>query len=154
MISPINKSSLTFIELLLVVVIISILVTLSIPQFRKTFDNLELESFVKDIYYLSRYLQASSISQAKIHCLNINLQEAKLWANYKEENELKQIEGKLGKIFAAPPGIIISLDPADKTSVYFYPDGNIDKITITFENKYKKQVSLVTQGVTGDIKIQ
>lgn len=152
-----RTKALTFIELLIVIVIIGILVGISIPQFRKTFDNFELENFVKDIYYLSRYLQASAISQAKIHYLNIARAEGKFWATYKVEDEFKNIEGRFGKIYMAPKGVIISIDQAhqpEKEGIYFYPDGSIDEIKIDFENRHNHKVSLIIQGAVGDIKIQ
>lgn len=147
----------TFIELLIVVIVIGILIGVSIPQFRKTFDNFELENFVKDIYYLSRYLQGRAIGEEKICCLNIALEKKELWATYKGEGEFKKIEGKFGKNYKFPERVNVTLNPmgqSEITSIYFYPDGSIDRITITFENRHKKQVSLIVKGAAGVIQIQ
>ena len=150
----IKIKALTFIELLLVIIIIGILTGVSIPQLRKAFDNFALENFAKDIYYLSRYLQGSAIAGGKIYYLNINKDKGEFQATYKEENEFKNIQGRFGKIYKALDGIIVSLEPSERTGVYFYPDGSMDKIRITLENQYKKQLSIITKGVAGEIQIQ
>ncbi|OGX40261.1 MAG: hypothetical protein A2984_01355 [Omnitrophica WOR_2 bacterium RIFCSPLOWO2_01_FULL_41_12] len=140
MTSATGKQAVTFIELLLVIVIIGALAAVSIPQLKKTFDNFGLENFVKDMYYLSRYLQANAVNQGKIYVLNIEPATGEFQAN--------------GKLYKAPKDILIFIEPADKTSIYFYPDAVTDKTTITFENRYKKQVSLILKGISGDIQIQ
>lgn len=148
----------TFIELLVVIIIIGILASVSIPNFRKTLDNLVLENFVKDIYYLTRYLQTSAISQGNIHCLNINKEKTpvEFWATYQSENErgekaFRAVIGKFGKIHQAPEDVVIS---ADKTDIYFYPDGSINETTINFENRYNHKISLIIKGASGVIKIE
>lgn len=152
--SSVSQDAITFIELLLVILIIGILAGISIPQLRKTFDNFELENFVKDIYYLNRYLQASAIGRGRIQCLNIIQDEGKFWATYKENDKPQKIEGRFGKDYKAPEGTVVFIEPPERTTIYFYPDGSIDKVKITLENRHKRQISIATQGIIGDIKIQ
>lgn len=149
----ITQNAVTFIELLIVIAIIGIISAVSIPQFKKTFDNLEFENFVKDIYYLSRYLQGSAVGQGQIYYLSINKDKGEFSATYRQDNELKNIEGRFGKVYRVPRGIIISTDPPDETGTYFYPDGSIDKIKITFRNQ-QKEISLIIKGAAGGIQIQ
>lgn len=149
-----GKQAVTFIELLLVIVIIGSLTALSIPQLRKTFDNFALENFVQDIYYLSRALQANAVSTGKIYVLNILAATGEFQAAYKEKQGFKNLEGRFGRLYKAPKDTLILIEPADKTKIYFYPDAVTDKTTITFENKYKKQISLILKGISGDIQIQ
>lgn len=144
----------TFIELLIVIIIIATLTAISIPNFRKTFDNLELENFVKDIYYLARYLQASSAAENRIYYLEINRENAEFQAKYLEGNELKAIAGRFGKIYKAPKEVVLTIEPADLTGVYFYPDASSDKISITLKNKHNKQISLIAKGITSEIQIK
>lgn len=149
-----KNSAITFIELLVVIIIIGILASVSIPQLRKTFDNLELNNFAKDIYYLCQYLQASAISQNRIYCLNISPGEGKLSATYKnEEGKPEKAEGRFGKEYELPTEVSIS-DPKDAKEVYFYPDGSATEMTIAFENRQKRRVSLSIKGVTGAITIK
>lgn len=144
----------TFLEMLVVIIIIGIITAVSTPQFRKTFDNLALENFVKDIYYLIRYLQASAIQEAGVYYLNINKDKAEFRGLYKEGAEFKTPEGRLGKVYKAPAGVTISLEPPEKTGVYFFPDGSIEKVTIILENLHKKQFSLVARGLSSGIEVK
>jgi prepilin-type N-terminal cleavage/methylation domain-containing protein len=149
-----KKNAFTLIELLITVIIIGILLGISLPRFRSAFNSLELENFVKDIFYLSRYLQGSSISQGKIYCLNIDKESGELWATAKEESEFKEIKGRFGNKYKAPSGVIITSEPEEKNEAYFYPDGSTDKITVTFENQHKDKNYLVIKGAAGGIEIQ
>lgn len=148
-----GERGITFIELLLVILIIGVLAGVSVPQFRKTLDNFELENFTKDIFFLCRYLQGSAIGQGKIYCLNIDRDKAEFRATVKVGTDFKPAEGRFGRVYRAQGVTSVSLFPVDRTAVYFYPDGSIDNVTITFENKEAQKNSLVIAGVSGVIKI-
>lgn len=159
-----SKQALTFIELFVVIIIIGILIGVSIPHLKKTFDNFELENFAKDIYYLTHYLQTSAISQGKIFCLNINQDEGIFCATYKENDEAesnsepKKIEGRFGRDYRPPEGASIFTEPLTEplevTTICFYPDGSKDKIMITLKNRHEKEITLSIKGAAGEIQIQ
>lgn len=149
-----SKKAITFVELLVVITIISILFSIAIVRLKPTFDNLELENFAKDSYYLTRYLQASSIRNAEIYYLKIDKELGTLRAFYKNKDEFENIKGRFGKIYRAPSQTNIFTLPSEIPGIYFYPDGSIDTITVIFENQDKKKVSLNIKGAVGEIKIQ
>ena len=149
-----RRPGFTFVELLIIIVIIGILTGLAIPKFRSTFANFELQSYAKDIYYLERYLQSSSIAQGQVYFLNIDKTSRNLSACYKKDGQLKKIAGRFGKIYQLPTGVEISTDPDGKPGINFYPDASTDKIIITFENKFKTKYSIIAKGASGVIQIQ
>lgn len=149
-----RQKSFTFIELLITIIIIGILTGVSLPRFRSTFESLELENYVKNIFYLCQFLQSSAIGEGRIYYLGVDKQKKELLARYKDKDELKNFSGRFGKVYKAPSGTIISSDPSDKSNTYFYPDGSIDKIALYFESPYKKKFSLIIKGAAGGIQIQ
>lgn len=145
----------TLIELLIVIVILGIITGMTLPQLRNSMDNIRLESFIRDVYYLSRYLQGSAASENNIYYLNIAKDRGEFYASYKQEGGAFQpIGNKLKEPLKAPDGILICTDPPGAAGIYFYPDGSVSPITVTFKNKNEKQISLAIKGVTGDIQIR
>ena len=151
-----ERAGFTFIELLVVILIIGIMTSVSVPGFRKTFDNLELDNFAKDIFYLCHYLKSAAISERSIYVLGIDPGKAEFTAYIKspEGEKVTQLKGKFGKPYRAPKGVKFSVQPAEKTQVYFYPDGGADAVAVALWNKFEKKVSLSIEGALGEIKVQ
>jgi len=153
--SAIGKA-LTFIELLVVLVIIGVMTGISVPGFRRTFDSLEFDNFVKDVYYLNHYLKSTAISARKIYILGIDPAKAVFTASLRDEEtgKAEKLSGKFGKAYAAPKGVTLAVQPAEKTQVYFYPDGSADAVEITLKGKYDKAATLSIEGALGEIKVK
>lgn len=150
-----RRSGFTFIELFIVIIIIGILFAISIPQFRKNFDNLELENFVKNIYYTASHLQSAAVSQTQIYYLKIDAETGQFQAMYKtQDKELKKITGPMGKVYKAPENTTVTVEPRDIEGSFFYPDGSCDPVTIVFKNKENRQISLLLKGANGGLQIQ
>ncbi|MFA4888417.1 MAG: prepilin-type N-terminal cleavage/methylation domain-containing protein [Candidatus Omnitrophota bacterium] len=144
----------TFIELLVIILIIGVLAGLAAPRLRVAFDNFSLDNSVKDLYYLSRYLQGAAITSGKIHCLRFDMEKKQFQGLLKGNDTLINIDGKAGLAYSLPEEISVTFYPPEKSGMYFYPDGSIDKINITFSGANFRQASLVAKGAAGAIKIQ
>ena len=145
----------TFIELIIIAIIISVLIGLSTPQFKKTFAYFELENFVKNIYFLCNYLQSASVSQGKLYRLTLS-QETNEFKSFFLGQDGQWIIAKTGtvKSYKIPKEITLEIIPLDKSEVFFYPDGSTDNIEIVFKNHLGYERALVMKGITGGIKIQ
>lgn len=144
----------TFLEILIVVIIAGVLTGFSSPLLKKAFDSAELDGFVKDIYYLSRYLQGSAVEEGKLHYLSILPEKGEIKGFYVENGSPKDLDGRFKKTYKIPKGVVVAPEPLDKTTIFFYPDSHIDPVTINFENRHKNRISLIVKGVIGEIKIQ
>jgi type II secretory pathway pseudopilin PulG len=151
------RPAITFVELLIVIIIIGILSAVSIPNFKKSFEKFALDSFVKDLYCLNCYLKQSAISQGKIYCLNISRDSKppQLYATYKKNDGFERMKGRFGKLYKLPKEVnIFSIEPQDRLNIYFYPDGSVDNVTFIFKNKFKEEASLSIKGANGVIQIK
>jgi len=149
----------TFIELLIVVVIIGILSGVVIPNLKVTYSNFNLDSFVKDIYYLTKYMQVSAISYSRIYRLDIVQEQGDntvFLAKYKNKNgEFVPVEKRFAKAYKLPQDTVISsILPSDITSIFFYPDASLDDATIVFKNQFGKEISLILKRTGTAIQIK
>lgn len=149
-----TRGGFTFVELFLVVIVIGIATALSIPRLKKNLENIALESFVKDVYYLSRYVQSTSVAQGKIYCLNLDPGIAAFWVSVKDDDRYVRVGGRFGRIMRAPKGVDVSLVPLDAYAVYFYPDSSTDKVDVVFEGQGVPKIYLVFEGASGGIKVK
>ena len=138
-----SRSALTFIELFIVITIIGILAVSSLPNFRRAFDNLQLNNFCRQLQTFMTYLNQRSSVEGKLIYLNIDAQKREYWA---------QVEGSPYRLKTYPIPQDITIESAEK-QIIFYPDGQIDKITITMINLDKQKISLTTKGVFGGAKV-
>lgn len=133
----------TFVELFLVIIIIGVLVGISLPNLKVTFNSLRLETFSRELQSLMNYLHERSIVEGKIIYLNIDTDKKEIWAKIKDmETPLKTLA--LGED--------IRIETENK-QILFYPDGEIDKVTIEVLNPHNQKISLTTKGVYGGVKI-
>ena len=137
------KKAFTLIELLLVIIIIGILINVALPVLRVNFDKLQLESFSSRLLSLMNYLQQRAVAEGKIIFLDLDPDNKIYWVQRKDES-------KLGT-YSIPPDLTVTV-PENK--VAFYPDGSMDKITITINNRLGQSIGITSKGVFGGVKLQ
>ena len=145
MMSGIGKRAFTFIELLFIVIIIAVLVAVSFPNLRKSFNNIELNSFSREFEAVINYLKQRSIVDITMIHLNIDNEKKEYYAVKAESSERF-------KTYRIPDGIRIEMEGNEK--IAFYPDGSIEKVTIRLINSDNQEVVLTTKGVYGGVKVQ
>ncbi len=140
----IAQGAITFIELLLVIIIIGVLAGISLPRFRSNFDRLQLNNASLQMQSLMNYLRERAIIDAKVVYLNIDNEQREYWGYVLGQE-------KRLKTYHIPSGINIE---ATQYKVSFYPDGTIDRVTINIAGRDAQAISLTTEGVFGGVKLQ
>ncbi len=130
---PAGSRAFTAIELILVVLILSILAGLTVPQFSRTHKDFELKKQAQDLAYAMRYAQSRAVAKGKEMRLEFSADFSSYQLTEETEKDLlsqdgdrsfETIAGRLGRVVVVPAYIKIQ---SEETGVHFYADGTIDK---------------------------
>lgn len=121
----------TIIELLLVVVIVAVIAALAAPNFGSTYARIQLRKAADDLAYRMRYAQSYAITRNTLTRLEFDPSFTRYWLTSKSGEEAAQdtferLTGRLGESVGIPGDIQVSF-AQDDPSLYFYPDGTMDK---------------------------
>ena len=128
--------SFTLVELLLVILILAIIVSLSVPNLTKSYYKIVLNQTVNDIVYLMRYAQSRAIIQRTVFKFVLNPEQKRYYVEEKisEEEDIdakkgfRAVPGRFGKFFSISEDISVVAEPQ---AVQFQPNGKIDKAIYT-----------------------
>lgn len=145
----------TLLELILVAALLSIIIAVSAPQLKRTFDSMALYGFVSDLAALSRYAQAKAITAGARTRIRIVAAERQVLMEY--EDKADDAEGgapigwKTEKARKIPPQIKIEAAEEQK-DVVFYPDGtSTEEIKVFSVDETSYSVSF--EGPTGLVNV-
>ncbi|MCK4402053.1 prepilin-type N-terminal cleavage/methylation domain-containing protein, partial [bacterium] len=145
---------LTFIELILVISILSILTAISTPMFRHTFDNLQVRNFCRDISKLSKYAQERAIMEQVLHRIDFDVNNKEYWVSTAKDplnpEKLTGLNNKFGRMRRFPPNIVLE---CAKPYAVFYPDGTADELTMYISGADGEVYTLTNKETTGYVKV-
>ncbi|MEW6407068.1 MAG: prepilin-type N-terminal cleavage/methylation domain-containing protein [Patescibacteria group bacterium] len=144
-----NSCSFTLIELMIVVSILLVMTVISLPLFSKTFDNIALENYAKDIVHLMRFVQLKAISENNDYRINFN--NNKFILEKKEGNDYKNVLERLSNIKKISEKIIINSSPS---YIFFRANGQIHSFNITLSSKSNKTISILNDSELFNAKIK
>jgi prepilin-type N-terminal cleavage/methylation domain-containing protein len=136
------KRGFTFLELLIVTVIIAILASLALPRFRNTYEQFRLDSFVDRFKKMAETAHELSMLEGKIYkiILSKEPQSFSLWVETRDEQDpFQRLPGNVGRRQNLPEGYLIK---AENWEISFYPDGSATQTQINFTNVLKDQMDL------------
>lgn len=148
-----ENKGLTFIELILVAIIIFVLVGLSTPLFKTSFSGIQLKKTCQELIQLMRYAQAKSIAERGITRINLDFDKGTFWLSVQEDSasgKFKRLGGRWGKVFTIAQAITIEPvgdlpEDQEMPCISFYPDGTSDKAKIKISDKKGKAFIITTQ---------
>ena len=152
------RPAFTFIELLIVLVVVGVFIALAVPQIGKAYDGFLLEGTAKDVYSLARYLQECAITKGLPHRLVID-SAARTLSGFSRNGTVDiPVEGRINRVYTVPESLAFSAEfegqPQGKNDVFFYPDGSSDTARLRFQNKHQLQAAVCINGTQGEITIE
>ena len=151
----------TFIELMLVVVLIGIMVGISTPIFRRTFGHLQLDNTSHNLAKLMRYAQQRAVVERQAHRIRFDSGKRTYWLEIEKAKEdpllaskgFVPIKGRFGKRYLIPRGVVVAFKEEGATAVTFYPDGQADKVTLYISDRKANSYTLTTARRIGYVKV-
>ena len=148
------EKGLTFIELILVVGILSILTAISTPLFRRTFDNLQVRNLCRDISKLSKYVQERAIMEQVIHRIDFDANNKEYGVSVAKDplnpEKFIALNNKFGRKRRFSPNILLE---CTKSYAVFYPDGTADELHLYIIGKNDDIYTATNKETTGYAKI-
>ena len=136
--------SFTLIEILLVAVILAVIAVLAVPNFSRTYAGIELRKAADDLAYRMRYAQSYAITKNTRARLEFDPLFTQYWlarptgssrgeeqsGDDTAQDAFERLTGRLGQSISLPRDVRLSFEDGDP-SLFFYPDGTIDKRRIS-----------------------
>jgi len=151
-----NKMSLTgftFVELMLVIVLIAVMVLLASPRFRSTFGKLEVINFSKKLSSLMRYAQSRAIGEREKLYLVYKTDSSGSFFSLERDDPLEKKRMPLKGRYRLSVGSSIKIE-MEGNIVVFYPDSSIEGQEIIIYNDFQKSKIITTGGGIGRIYIE
>ena len=152
-----DRIGFTFIELLMVIVILGIFVAMATPNFRNTYLELELSSQARSLAKFLTYAQERAVVEGKAYRFEIDPVQRRYWLTVERELESEdgthfaRIEGRYGRIVKLPSGISVA---ADKEKILFSPDGSSDSFSLSLRDQEGRELVLKNGKPIGVVHVE
>jgi len=155
----------SFIELMVVLVLISLSIALIAPSFSKFSKSVELKAAAQKIAAILRNYRSEAVNKGRVYqvLFDSNRMEVKIqsvaWSEEQEESENK--ETREMKAYALPQGIQIkelktesTQYPSDLPAIEFYPNGGSNGGNIYLDSQNHQGYRIKVHFLTGSVTIE
>ena len=147
--NPLTKAF-TFLEILIVIIILGVIMGFSIPRFHGTFNNLQLKMAAHDLSQFFRYAQGEAVRDERIHKIVIDNHSYWLMVQKEDEgNGFERTSGRWGKTNVINDNIEVV---AENDEIFFYPEGMIDRVEICLK-RGEASYTLTTKERQGYVEV-
>jgi prepilin-type N-terminal cleavage/methylation domain-containing protein len=148
------QAGFTLLELLVVMLIMSVLVGVSVPQFRGTFRHLQLQVVASDVATLLTYAGRRAVATGEVLRVHFDVEGRRYWLvtapQGSPEEPFERVSGKFARVSSVPRPI--SFAPSTR-EVTFYPDGRADRFEMVISDDSPLTYRLATDVRTGRVKL-
>jgi prepilin-type N-terminal cleavage/methylation domain-containing protein len=147
----------TLIELILVMVVVSVVVSLASPRLRGFFVSRQTADAASMVLSLTKWARSEAISQGRPVRLNIDSAGGECWLTVQETGLFVAPKSEIGRRFAAPEGAAISIvpDASGEIPAYveFRPSGRSDTATIEIRGASGQTFQVVSDSATEPYRV-
>ncbi|HSB04619.1 MAG TPA: GspH/FimT family pseudopilin [Thermodesulfobacteriota bacterium] len=155
----------SFIELIVVLVLLSLSIALIAPSLSRFSKSVELKTAVKKVAAILRYSRSEAINKGKVYqvIFDSNLMVVKVQAvepEDQEEQEKKEAKDT-SKVYALPSSIQMkevkvesTQYPSDLPAIEFYPNGGSNGGDILLDTQSEKGYKIKVNFLTGTVIIE
>lgn len=141
---PINKrGGFTFVEILIVILIIGVVLGITLPRFQSTFDNLKARSCARNLHAMLKFAQERAILDQQFYRVAHLREQNRVRLEKKEKEKFEPVGGPRGRPLKLEPPLELQWDSRD-THVDFGPEGELEKaeIDVLFEGKRRFHITV------------
>lgn len=135
-------------------VIVMVLVGVSIPQFRRTFRHLQLQTVASDVAGLLTYASRRAVARGEVLRIHFDIEGRRYWLARAQEvspaEKFETVSSKFGRVASVPGSISFASSTREVT---FYPDGRADRFEMLIFDDSQDGYRLVTDVRTGRVKL-
>ncbi len=144
--SKINRRGFTFLELIVVMFVISLILAVSLPSFMLQEEG-ELKSEAGRIASILRYLNDSAVSTKETYSINVKFKEKSI--RYKiPEGEREESVHYLSRVFLQSKGNISE----GEVTIFFHPTGAGESFTV-YLTGLKSNMEIIFNALSGRVKV-
>ena len=149
--------SFTLVEIILVVLILSIVAGLAVPNFSRAYEQILLKKSTEDLAYLMRYAQSRAVIKNKKMRLEFDESLSKYWLTQEsaegssadQEQAFQRIPSSVGRSFLISDKIKLEMTGSP---ILFFPDGQIDQLRVYLCQEEKCR-TISTQEQRGRVRV-
>ena len=156
----------SFIEIIVVLVLLSLAVALVAPSLSRFSRSVKLKAAAKKVSAILRYYRSEAVNQGKVYQIffdpDLRVVKVQLMESTEEKAEDEQNKGKAPpKAYFLPDGVYIKevdVDspqyPSDLPTIEFYPNGGSNGGTILLDSQDLKGYKIKVHFLTGSVAIE